>query len=119
MKNSKNKSCAAPKEREPVTHALKINSEYFHAVAMGEKSAEFRRADRDYRVGDLLTLREYGSFPWIDVKQGFSGEEITVQITHITDLSKWAAGYVMLSIRHEICTQMLDSSDSFDDELPF
>ncbi len=38
-------------------HDLKTDSEMWDALAAGDKTAEFRRNDRDYRVGDVLTLR--------------------------------------------------------------
>ncbi len=106
-------------ERAPVDHRLKIRQEHFIDVSIGNKRAEFRRNDRDYRVGDTLILCEYGSFPWIDVEEGFSGEETPVQVTHITDLSEWAPGYVMLSISLTRCTYIPEPYGSFDDDLPF
>ncbi|WP_163829436.1 DUF3850 domain-containing protein, partial [Proteus mirabilis] len=35
------------------THELKINPQYFNQVRIGAKKAEFRRADRDFQVGDI------------------------------------------------------------------
>lgn len=39
-------------------HVLKTDPEYFEAAASGSKTFEIRRNDRDFQVGDLLTLRE-------------------------------------------------------------
>ena len=40
-------------------HTLKIQPKYFSAVLHGTKNFELRKDDRDYQVGDLITLREY------------------------------------------------------------
>ena len=45
--------------RESVTHELKCHPEPFQASKRGEKNFEFRKDDRDYRVGDNLHLREW------------------------------------------------------------
>ena len=45
--------------REPITHDQKCWPPYFDAVANGAKPFEVRKADRDYRVGDVLVLREF------------------------------------------------------------
>lgn len=42
-----------------VEHDLKIWPPYFQAVATGLKPWEFRVNDRNYRVGDVLLLREW------------------------------------------------------------
>ncbi|MNG64094.1 hypothetical protein D3C73_216360 [compost metagenome] len=79
-------------------HDLKILPKHFAAVFSGEKKAEIRINDRDYAVGDLLCLAEYGQLAGLGGSVGFSGEFIWVRVTHITDLSEWLPGYVMLSI---------------------
>lgn len=80
------------------THQLRIRPEHFRYVLLGIKKAEFRRADRDFAVGDSLCLNEYGESEHDANLVGFTGAFIFVQITHITDVSEWAPGYVMLSI---------------------
>lgn len=40
-------------------HELKILPWWFEDVATGEKQFEIRRNDRNFRVGDILFLREY------------------------------------------------------------
>jgi len=40
-------------------HNLKIQTEYFEVVKNGTKKFELRKDDRNYQVGDLITLREY------------------------------------------------------------
>lgn len=45
--------------REPVTHDLKCWAPYFDAIVRGTKPFEWRKNDRDYRVGDVLCLRRF------------------------------------------------------------
>ena len=40
-------------------HELKILPRWFEDVVTGNKQFEIRRNDRDFKVGDLLFLREY------------------------------------------------------------
>lgn len=40
-------------------HELKISPKYFDDVNKNKKRFELRKDDRDYKVGDLITLREY------------------------------------------------------------
>lgn len=69
---------AALDERPPVTHELKTWQSYFHALADGTKNFELRRDDRDFRIGDILRLREteYGS-------GAYTGREVRREITYI------------------------------------
>ena len=40
-------------------HELKINPLYFDAIEKRLKTFELRKDDRDYKVGDLIILKEY------------------------------------------------------------
>ena len=40
-------------------HELKISPKYFEDVKSDKKRFEIRKDDRDYKVGDLITLKEY------------------------------------------------------------
>ena len=40
-------------------HELKISPKYFEDVKANKKNFELRKDDRDFKVGDLITLREY------------------------------------------------------------
>jgi Protein of unknown function (DUF551). len=79
--------------REPVTHNLKIWPEYFAAVRDGLKRAELRWNDREYQEGDILDLCE-----WDPNEEAFTGDFISVTVTHVADLGQWMSGYVLLSV---------------------
>ncbi len=79
--------------REPVTHNLKIWPEYFSAVRDGLKRAELRWNDREYQAGDILDLCE-----WDPNEEAFTGDFISVTVTHVAELGQWMPGYVLLSI---------------------
>lgn len=72
-------------------HELKIHPEHFGPVILGLKTAEVRKADRDFKQEDLILLREW----W----QGdYTGREIQVRVSYVTDLSPYCPGYVLLSL---------------------
>ena len=76
---------------------LKIQSEYFTAALDGIKKAEWRKNDRDYKVGDEYTLCE------IDEKGKETGRTIDIVITHIVYGGKFdmPSDYCMFSFRVE------------------
>ncbi|EOB9989597.1 DUF3850 domain-containing protein [Cronobacter sakazakii] len=76
-----------------MTHNLKIWPEHYSAVCAGIKRAELRKNDRDYRAGDTLYLCE-----WDKDDESFTGNYISVTVTHVADVSEWMPGYVLLSI---------------------
>ena len=90
-----------------VEHILKIWSEYFDAIASGQKTTELRNGDRGYEVGDVLVLREWlpSTEEIMDTMQGKSadgttGRECRVTVTHITRGDAWLQpGIAALSIR--------------------
>lgn len=79
--------------REPVTHNLKIWPEYFASVRDGLKRAELRWNDREYQAGDILDLCE-----WDPNEEAFTGDFISVTVTHVAELGQWMPGYVLLSV---------------------
>jgi hypothetical protein len=60
------------------THQLKTWPKYFDAVARGEKRFEVRRDDRDFEVGDIVTLQRFDP-----KKNAFTGAEMNFQIGYI------------------------------------
>ena len=61
-----------------MTHQLKTYPKYFDALARGEKNFEVRRNDRNYQVGDVLTLQRY--CPKADA---YTGAEIDKRVTYV------------------------------------
>jgi hypothetical protein len=75
-------------------HDLKTWPEFFEAVWDGRKTAELRRNDRGFAVGDAVLLQEY------DPTSGtYSGREIPARITHIAGDTRFGLqeGYIMFS----------------------
>ena len=60
------------------THELKTWPEYFEAILDGRKRFEFRLDDRDFKVGDVLLLREYDPNKW-----DYTGNTVRVKVTYI------------------------------------
>lgn len=83
--------------RTLTVHRLKCEAPFFDAVEVGRKTAELRRDDRGFQVGDTLEL--------IRTKNGeptHAGAKVRVLVTHIvrdTDGPWLAPGHVMLSFK--------------------
>ena len=58
------------------THELKILPKYYTEVVIGNKTYELRKDDRDYKVNDLIVLKEYSN-------GSYTGNEFNVTIKHI------------------------------------
>ena len=58
------------------THELKIKPQYFKDVISGLKTFEVRKNDRNFEVGDIITLREFENGK-------FTGKSINVEIVYI------------------------------------
>jgi len=71
---------------------LKIQPEFFSAVASGRKPFEIRKNDRSYQVGDVLLLREWESI------DGYTGREIRKVVVYIHGGLGMADGYVCLGL---------------------
>lgn len=74
-------------------HELKTNPDPFGYLFTKEKTAEFRKNDRDFKVGDTLILKEYNPFT------AYSGRYLLRKVTHIQIGYGIPDGYAMLSIR--------------------
>lgn len=90
-------------------HHLKCWPEPFVALLSGDKTAEFRKDDRDYRVGDTLVLQEWNPKLMLD-SQGlapgyrpgrYTGREIRRIVTHAIYGPAFGIpqGYCMMSLR--------------------
>lgn len=72
-------------------HDLKIDPEFFEAVQLGSKTAELRRNDRDFKVGDWLILKEYFN--------GYTGRQVAKKIAHIASVKRIIGQeYVLISM---------------------
>lgn len=61
-------------------HKIKILPEYFNSVLNGQKRFEIRNNDRNYQVGDVVTLEEYNAD-----KRYYTGRVYRCEITYITN----------------------------------
>ena len=77
----------------PKTHNIKILPQYFDAIENGTKTFEIRYNDRDYKVGDLLCLREYRD-------GAYTGRETVREICYMIDDPMFCKeGYVVLGLK--------------------
>jgi len=90
--------------RKVKMHVLKLKDDYYDAVMNGNKSAELRINDRDFRCGDLVHFTDVDGyeFPHSALRDIFEKPNLFV-ITHVLDVSKVIAiqqdKYVILSIK--------------------
>jgi hypothetical protein len=77
-------------------HHLKTWPDPFEAVWQGRKRAEFRKADRNFRVGDILHLMEFDP----DKRPHFPGRWVRAEITDVRLGGPFGIpeGYAMLSM---------------------
>lgn len=75
-----------------MNHQLKTETCYFEAVQSRVKMFEIRFNDRDFKVGDVLILREIED-------NDYTGRVLTVHVTYITHY-KQKPGYVVIGISH-------------------
>lgn len=89
--------------RGPVTHDLKCWPGPFQALLVGDKTAEWRKADRDYQVGDTLHMQEWVPHFAADgtLKDGeYTGRTLDLTVTHIIREGYGIPeGYCMMSVR--------------------
>lgn len=74
-------------------HELKIWPEYFQPVLEGRKRFEKRKADRDYKVGDTLRLKE-----WDPEMTTYTGRVVDVVVTYILDGPFSEPGVCLMSV---------------------
>ncbi len=60
-------------------HELKTWPSYFIPILDGYKTFDIRVNDRDYKVGDVLWLREYSP-----ATKAYSGRSMHVTVTYVT-----------------------------------
>lgn len=81
-------------------HKLKIWPSHYMDVSRGLKKAEVRFNDRDFKVGDLLSLEEFEPH-----EKRYTGQSMRTQITHILMSDALKDGYVVLSFGEIVHTQ--------------
>lgn len=84
-----------PSPRAPIEHELRIEGSMYNAIASGEKTFELRKNDRDFRVGDILVLRDYDG-------NDYTGRWRRMLVTHLTDGARSGAlvpGYVCMALK--------------------
>lgn len=91
-------------------HALKIEKQYFEAVASGRKTFEVRNNDRNFMVGDFLALNEVtiDRKTYTDKKDNehkghstvYTGRCCLVEVDYILDSEEYLQpGFVALAIK--------------------
>ena len=71
-------------------HKLKLNAAYYDDSASGIKTFEIRKNDRNFKVGDILELREYvwsnlekrGAYGKPLPKRRWANETLTKHLQH-------------------------------------
>jgi len=76
-------------------HELKCRTEYFSRIQSGQKTFEIRKNDRDFQVGDTLSLRE-----WLPDRNQYCDHSapIEAEIVYMTSYEQ-KEGYVVLGIK--------------------
>jgi ASC-1-like (ASCH) protein len=60
-------------------HKCKSWKPFFDAIKNGSKKHDLRINDRNFKIGDIITLQSYDPFAGV-----YTGEELEVEITYIT-----------------------------------
>jgi hypothetical protein len=82
-------------------HELKTWPCYFGPVLDCRKHFEIRENDRDFKVGDLLHLRE-----WIPETQEYTGRSLWAVITWMTTFAQ-QPGFVVMSIANAALERLI------------
>jgi ASC-1-like (ASCH) protein len=93
-----------------IEHELKCRPEYFQRIAIGQKSFEVRKNDRNFQVGDIIILKEH------DPAEGFPDHGaygvIMASIIYIETYAQ-QEGYVVLGIK------VIPKEDLNESEIPY
>jgi hypothetical protein len=85
------------------THQLKSLPEFFEAVLDHIKTFEIRKDDRAFKVGDIVTLREWRPLVvgYTGLMAGYTGRELHVKVTYkmAGGLYGLAEGYCIMGIK--------------------
>ncbi len=75
-------------------HSLKCWPLYFAPVKLGLKTWEFRKDDRDFKVGDVLVLHEWE--PKVEV---YTKRSVAVRVIYIARGGLIPEGHVVMSVQ--------------------
>lgn len=76
-------------------HELKTWPEFFAPLACGDKTAELRRDDRPYAVGDTLRLRE-----WDPKREMYTGFVLSRLVTSVLrNIPGLKRGFCLISVK--------------------
>jgi hypothetical protein len=83
-------------------HEVKSWLHFYEAIKAGKKMHDLRKDDRNYKVGDIVVLKEYDNICGF-----YTGEQIEAEITYITNRTVPCAfssavlesGYCILSLK--------------------
>lgn len=78
-------------------HDLKIKDKYYDRIMTGQKDFEVRFNDRDYQVGDILSL-----LPIAEDDEVFECSPIIAKIKYIHSGLGMVEGYVVLGLDWEV-----------------
>ena len=78
-----------------MVHELKTWNEYFEEVFMGHKSFEVRKADRPFKKGDVLVLKE-----WNPKTKQYTGRELARNISYVLEGGQFGIekGFMVMAI---------------------
>ena len=76
-------------------HELKIWNEYFQEVFMGNKTFEVRKADRPFKKGDTLILKE-----WNPETGQYTGKLMAKVVSYVLEGGKFGVekGFVVMAL---------------------
>lgn len=85
------------------THELKCWPAYFEAIKVGKKNFEYRLNDRDFKVGDVLHLREYEPQGAYEIFR-YTGRELFCMVTYLVQTNtlpgyQYNDNYCIMSIK--------------------
>jgi hypothetical protein len=79
-----------------VEHELKCWPDFFVPVLTGMKTFEVRKNDRNFKLGDVLWLRE-----WDPHTEMYTGNSVRAKVVYILHDFGLEDGYVVMGIRIE------------------
>ncbi|MDW5418109.1 DUF3850 domain-containing protein [Iodobacter sp. CM08] len=79
------------------THELKIHPELFAEILLGNKTAEIRKDDRGFQLGDTLIIYPYDP----ECNERIGNDDCYRKVTHIVRGGQFGIepGYVLLSMK--------------------